>query len=229
MRSRVLYWILLGLLVLAGAWFFWPSGSRPSAQKNKSATQPAAPGFVSTRSASTAPVLFAGKTTNAATNTVARTNQFAWRLSNTPRNIGQLMKDPHAILLANALIDIGRPLNFSIPKNLQSLGDPGAYIVQAHGPVDTAFRAALAAAGAQIISYIPNNAYLVRISAGGAAGLAGQPPVQSVLPYEPYYKISSALLGAAVQQKDLPDSSALTLGLFADNAQATMDQIKQLG
>src|SRR5664279_2193447 len=226
MRSRNLFWILIGLLVLAGAWFFWPSGSRPSAQKNNSATQSAAPGFVSTRSASTAPVLFPGKT---ATNTVARTNQFAWRLSNTPRNIGQLMKDPHAILLANALIDIGRPLNFSIPKNLQSLGDPGAYIVQAHRPVDTAFRAALAAAGAQIISYIPNNAYLVRISAGGAAGLAGQPPVQSVLPYEPYYKISSALLGAAVQQKDLPDNSALTLGLFADNAQATMDQIKQLG
>src|SRR5450631_4086116 len=137
MRSRVLYWILLGLLVLAGAWFFWPSGSRPSAQKNKSATQPAAPGFVSTRSASTAPVLFAGKM---ATNSVARTNQFAWRLSNTPASIGQLMKDPHGILLANALIDIGRPLNFSIPKNLQSSDDPGAYIVQARGPVDNTFR-----------------------------------------------------------------------------------------
>ena len=60
MRSRNLFWILLGLLVLAGMWIFWPSGSGPSAQKNKSATQPAAPGFVSTRSAATAPVLFAG-------------------------------------------------------------------------------------------------------------------------------------------------------------------------
>jgi subtilisin-like proprotein convertase family protein len=219
---------LLGLLILAGIWFFWPSGSHPSAQKNKIAPQPAvvALGFTSTRSASTAPVLFAGKT---ATNSVARTNQFAWRLNNTSKSIGQLMNDPHAILLANALIDIGRPLNFSIPKNLQSPGDPGAYIVQARGPVDNAFRATLAAAGAQIVSYIPNNAYLVRISSGGAAGLSGQPPVQSVIPYEPYYKISSALIGAAVQQKNLPDDSALTLGLFADNAQATIDQIKQLG
>jgi subtilisin-like proprotein convertase family protein len=225
MRSRSTYWILPGLLVLAGVWLFWPSAPRPSAQKNK----PAVPGVVSTRSASTAPVIFAGKPASAATNRAARTNPFAFRLSNTPRTIGQLMNDPHAILLENALIDIGRPLNFSIPKNLQSPGDPGAYIVQARGPVDNSFRATLAAAGAQIVSYIPNNAYLVRISSGGAAGLAGQPPVQSVIPYEPYYKISSALIGVAVQKKNLPDNSDLTLGLFADNAQATIDQIKNLG
>ena len=70
------------------------------------------------------------------------------------------------------MIDTGAKLNLAIPKNLQAAGDPGAYIVQARGPVDEAFRAQLAAAGAQIVSYIPNNAYLVRISAGGAAGLA---------------------------------------------------------
>src|SRR5664279_4220591 len=194
MRSRNLFWILIGLLVLAGAWFFWPSGSRPSAQKNNSATQSAAPGFVSTRSASTAPVLFTGKT---ATNSVARTNQFAWRLSNTPKTIGQLMNDPHAILLENAFIDTSAKLNLTIPKHLQSQGDPGAYIVQANGPIDDAFRATLAAAGAQIVSYIPNNAYLVTVSAGGAAALAGRPGVQSVNPYEPYYKISASLLGLA--------------------------------
>jgi subtilisin-like proprotein convertase family protein len=150
-------------------------------------------------------------------------------LSNTPKTIGELMNDPHAILLENALIEIGQPLNFSIPKHLQSQGDPGAYIVQARGPIDNVFRATLAVAGAQIVSYIPNNAYLVRISSGGAAGLAGQPPVQSVIPYEPYYKISSAMIGAAVSQKNLPENSVLTLGLFADSSQQTIDQIKSLG
>src|ERR1019366_5531485 len=103
MRSRNLFWILLGLLVLAGMWIFWPSGSGPSVQKNKSVLQPAASGFSSARSASTAPVLFAGKTV---TNSVARTNRFAYRLSNMPGTIGQLMNNPHAILLENALIDI---------------------------------------------------------------------------------------------------------------------------
>ena len=112
---------------------------------------------------------------------------------------------------------------------MQSPGDPGAYIVQANGPIDGAFRAVLAAAGAQIVSYIPNNAYLVRISSGGAAGLAGQPPVHSVIPYDPYYKVSAALIGPATEQKPLPTGAVLTLGLFADNAPATIDQIKSLG
>ncbi len=112
---------------------------------------------------------------------------------------------------------------------MQAQGDPGAYIVQARGPINNAFRAALAAAGAQIVSYIPNNAYLVTVSAGGAAGLSGQPGVQSVLPYEPYYKVSSSLLGLAVNQNNLPDNPVLTLGLFPNTAAATVNQIKQLG
>ena len=89
------------------------------------------------------------------------------------------MGDRHAILLENALIDTGAKLDLAIPKNLQSHGDPGAYIVQAAGPVDNAFRAKLAAAGAQFVAYIPNNAYLVQLigvasgRAGVAAGRAG--------------------------------------------------------
>jgi subtilisin-like proprotein convertase family protein len=225
MRSRFSFWILLGLLLLAGAWLFWPAGNRRAA--HKPAAPPVRPYLVTTRSGSTAPLLLGVK--NSPTNSVVKTNPFAWRLSNTKKSIGQLENDPHAILLANALLDTRNPLNFSIPKNLRASGDPGAYIVQASGPIDAAFRARLAAAGAQIVSYIPNNAYLVTAPAGGVAGLSGQPGVQSVLAYEPYYKISESLLGAAVEQKSLPDNTLLTLGLFANNAQPTVDQIKQLG
>ncbi|MEJ0091424.1 MAG: S8 family serine peptidase [Limisphaerales bacterium] len=191
MRLRSTFWILLGLLLLAGAWLFWPSGQRNAMQKQTIAR----PDFAATRPASTAPPLFAaGKNATNTTAASARTNRFAWRLSNTTKTIGQLTGDPHAILLENALIDSSASLNLAIPKNLQAQGDPGAYIVQARGPVDNAFRSRLAAAGAQIVSYIPNNAYLVTISAGGAAGLAGQPGVQSVIPYEPYYKLPESLM-----------------------------------
>jgi subtilisin-like proprotein convertase family protein len=172
---------------------------------------------------------------SAATNRVrlnaapANTNKFAWRLSNTSRTIGQLANDRHAVLLENALIDTGNPLNFSIPKNLRAGGDPGAYIVQARGPVDNAFRAMLKAAGAEIVSYIPNNAYLVRLAAGGANGLAANPLAQAVIPYEPYYKVQSSLLALAVEQKPLPDDAMLNLGLFANGTQTTIRQIEQLG
>ena len=183
----------------------------------------------------------------------AKTNLFALRLSNTTLSLDQLMGDRHAILLENALIDTASPLNLGIPKNLRSQGDPGAYIVQARGPIDAAFRAMLARAGAEIVSYIPNNAYLVRAPAGASGGLAGNPLTQSVIPYEPYYKISSSmpvtagqkthssvspgasrtagpsLLELAVKQLPLPAGTYLTLGLFKDSAAATEAQIEKLG
>ena len=235
MRSRKSFWILSGLLLLAaGAWFFWPAGSRPA---NNSVAAPAAaaraksapaPGYVATRSASTAPLLF--KVHPSVTNTPAaapKTNPFPYRLTNTKKSLGELTGDRRAILLENALIDTGAKLDLAIPKKLLAAGDPGAYIVQARGPVDAAFRATLAAAGAEIVSYIPNNAYLVRVGAAGAQQLAAL--TQAVIPYEPYYKISSSLLGLAVQQPSIQPSAPLTLGLFRANSDTTLAAITKLG
>jgi subtilisin-like proprotein convertase family protein len=252
MRLRSWFWILLCLLVTAGAWFFWPAQKAGVAEKKSART-------VSTfvRSNSTAPNLLAGATTGTNANQTGaasvKTNRFAYRLANTTRPIGELVNDRHAILLENALIDTGSPLNLSIPKNLRSAGDPGAYIVQAKGPIDTRFRAALAQSGAQIVSYIPNDAYLVRLSAAAASALLGNALVQSVLPYEPYYKISASmpttvgqrvasstpkeihrlagpsLLTLALKQAPLPVGTYLTLGLFNDGAAATEAQIEKLG
>ena len=156
----------------------------------------------------------------------ARTNRLAWRLSNTSRPLADLLNDGRAILLENALIDSSRPVTFTFPKNLQPAGDPGACIVQSVGPASAAFRSLLGRAGAQIVAYIPNNAYLVRLPAGGAGGLAAQPGVQAVLPYEPYYKIQLALLGAAVNREPLGAGTLLNLGLFAEGAARTLEQIE---
>jgi subtilisin-like proprotein convertase family protein len=241
-------WILLCLLCLAGAWFFWQqeNGRDGSPNRPRQAVVP-----VPTVSPTTAPTILTAASTNAATS--VKTNKFAFRLSNTTKSLDQLVGDRHAILLENAFIDTGSPLNFSIPTHLQSQGDPGAYIVQARGPIDAAFRALLARAGAEIVSYIPNNAYLVHAAAGVANGLAGNSLVQAVIPYEPYYKISSSipvtagqrtvssasaktnqaagpsLLDLALGQKPLPAGTYLTLGLFKDGAVATGAQIEKLG
>ncbi len=222
MRTRWLV-LLACLLCLAGAWLLWQHSAntrtKPSALQKVAA--PAA------NPSGTAPNILTAVSTNGATS--AKTNQFAYRLSNTSKTLAQLVGDRHAILLENALIDTSQPLNLSIPKNLRSPGDPGAYIVQARGPIDAAFRAMLAAAGAQIVSYIPNDAYLVRAPAGAANGLAGNPLTQAVLPYEPYYKLQPSLLGLAVEQKALPPGTALNLGLFAADAGATEQQLEALG
>src|SRR5262245_35740866 len=77
---------------------------------------------------------------------------FPLRLSNTSKTLKQLMRDDHALLLRNALIDTAGPADLKIPVQLQSKGEPGGYIVQAAGGLDNAFRERLRAAGATIIS-----------------------------------------------------------------------------
>ncbi len=228
MRRRRSIWILLCLLFVAGAWFLWQHAGRAPAQRKT-----VVPAAIATRSPATAPKPPSQGVISTNVAQISRAewgnNKFAGRLSNTTKPIGQLVHNSHAILLENALIDTTEPFNFVFPKNLQPQGDPGAYIVQAHGPIDNAFRALLAQAGATIVSYIPNDAYLVRAPASVAGMLEASPLTQAVVPYEPYYKIQPSLLYQAVQPMQLPDGMALNLGLFTDNAPATIQQIERLG
>ena len=224
-------------MLLASAWLFWPHPVRhttgpvspaPSPITTSKAATPASVSVI--QSAGTAPQLFATpKKTVTSVASVPKTKPFPYRLANTTRPIGELQSEGRALLLANAFIDTRAKLNFSIPPHLQSAAASGTYIVQSRTPLDTAFRAQLASAGAEIVSYIPNNAYLVRMTAAGAAQMSGRSGTSAVLPYEPYYKINASLLGAAVTQKALPDGAALTLGLFADDAARTVAQIEKLG
>ena len=225
--KRAVKWIVVCLLCLAGAWYFWSESGERSATKNAlkaptSKTAAAAPG------ASGAPLTDPLKVSESE----ARTNRLAWRLSNTGRTLGQMMKDSHAVLLENALIDTRQPVDFKFPAQLQTRGEPGAYIVQARSPINAAFHALMVSAGATedtFKNYIPNNAYLARLSPAAAESLKGSPLVQAVIPWEPYYKIQSSLLAAAVGQSRLPGGATLNLGLFNTGAAQTIQQIKQLG
>jgi subtilisin-like proprotein convertase family protein len=239
----------VSLLCLVGAWLFWQQGNRWATEKKSTSSVPPVSAGATAAPAVTNNVRAAEDSVHPST---ASTNRLAFRLTNTKKSISELMGNRHAILLENAFIDTAAKMDLKIPSHLEAAGDPGSYIVQARGPIDTAFRAVLAAAGAQIVSYIPNNAYLVRLSAGGAGALAANTTVQAVLPYEPYYKISSSipmgvkqkpssvssatpqspqptLLDLAINQKPLPPGTYLTLGLFDDSAATTGVQIKKLG
>jgi len=94
--------------------------------------------------------------------------------------------------------------------------------------LDNDFRARLQAAGATIVSYIPNNAYLVRVSEAGAQQLASNPRTQAVLPYEPYYKLEPGLLKLAVEGKPLPPDTTLKVTVY-DTKGSTPDPFTQLG
>jgi subtilisin family serine protease/subtilisin-like proprotein convertase family protein len=151
------------------------------------------------------------------------------RLSNTPTPLGQLLRSPTAVLLENALLDTAQPIALSIPDHLRARGDPGAYVVQARALPDAAFRARLQAAGAAIVAYIPNQAYLVRASQAAAQRLGADSRTQAVVPYEPYFKLKQPLLALAVEQQPLPDHQAFNLLLFPDAREAALSDLHQLG
>ncbi|HEY2081774.1 MAG TPA: S8 family serine peptidase, partial [Verrucomicrobiae bacterium] len=233
-RWRPLTWLIISLACFIAAFYFWRLGDKWQAQKPATPAVPAAspspaakaavqPRQQSTtaKSASPAPVVALNPpATNAV---VKRTNAFPYRLSNSTQTLGELSRNRHAILLENALIDSGDPMNLSIPDSLRAHGDPGAYIVQANGLADNAFRARLTAAGASIVSYIPNNAYLVLATADVAQQL-GQNLV--VMPWEPYYKIKSALMPGALAGMG---ASALNVAVFPGALAQTKAALAQSG
>src|SRR5213082_173560 len=127
MRSRSVIFVL-ACLCLAGALTLWHAHNQWALQK-KLAHRTA---VAFEKSSSTAPNLLARPAVAAdvAENVIAtiKTNPFAYRLSNTRKPLAQLTFDPKAVLLENALIDTGTKIDLSIPKHLQSQGDPGAYV-----------------------------------------------------------------------------------------------------
>src|SRR6185436_16240219 len=135
-----------------------------------------------------------------------------YRLRNTMLPLDELMRSDAAVLLRNALIDATSGVSLPIPPHLRVHGETKSFVVQSRGTITESFRGALKAAGAEIVSYVPNNAYLVRVSADGAQSLRGLAQVQSVIAWEPHFKItSSKLLELAFEQKPLPNGNPLVV------------------
>jgi len=160
---------------------------------------------------------------------VAANDPFPFRLKNTDASIGELVRNETAVLLRNAFIDTALRSALAIPAELKSTGDPLTYIAQARGPATVAFRRHIAAIGGKIISYIPNNAYLVRVDAAGAARLANWSGTQSVLPFEPYYKLEMKLLEMALTGQALPEGALLNVVLFPDSEPAAAKRLAGFG
>ena len=222
MQFRTRTWFIISLLFFVAAAVFWQLGERKLARDKaaKSAVSgPAAAGATAGSSLTNAPVVPAAAT-NASVLATNANDPLRFRLSNTTLTERQLLDRDPALLLMNALVDTASPVNLPIPAHLRAQGDPGSYVVQSRGPLTDAFRAALKLAGVEIVSYVPNNAYLVRASAAAATQLAALPQTQTVLPWEPYFKLEDELLALAVEQKPLPVTRQLNVLVYSADRQA---------
>ena len=241
MRRRPLAWFVLSLVCFAAALYFWRLGDKWAAQK--SAAQPALTNPVAPVAPATASnprlgapaqpfrLLSSAGTLNlppvAPVTNTSPNPRLAFVLRNTSMTVGQLSRSDHAILLENALLDTTQPAQLSIPPFLRAQTDPGTYIVQSRTALDKSYRGLVERSGASIVSYIPNNAYLVRASAAVAESLRADPHTQTVLPYEPYYKLKTALLRQAIEQ--IPGNTPLTLLLFPDTRDSLLADLQNQG
>lgn len=155
-------------------------------------------------------------------------NPFPHRLSNTTLPLNALQKKDTAILLRNAFIDTEFGQALPIPEALKAHPDTPNRIVQARGPVTDAFRSALADAGADIVAYIPNNAFLVRVTSENVQSLMAHHTVQSVLPFDTYYKFSNDLLSKAAEGDALNDPSKMVLTLFPGQEEGIRSKLETL-
>src|SRR5688572_10878740 len=240
MRFSARTWSVVSLLLFVAAILFWRKGNEIEARKRlleekpptNQVSKPAAFEPMSTRGTQLATLSLEPLKADSLQNGKAQADQikkrYPYRLQNTDKPVSELVNDDGAVLLANALIDTRAALP-EIPKHLKAAGDPGSYIVQWKSAADAEFRGLLKEAGAEIISYVPNNAYYVKVQKAGADQLAGMPGVQTVMPFEPYYKLDAVLLPFAVKQEQLPVEAMLRLTLMPGTDQGVADEVKRLG
>ncbi len=234
MRLTPRFWAVLSLLFFLAAALLWQRGNKSQQSTTPSSQQQTATNRSSVRPVGL-PVSWSLLTTHGSlvatgkTTTQKSTNRFPYRLTNTELGLGELARRDHAILLRNALFDTDKALHAAIPPHLKSEGDPSSYIVQGKGVIQNDFRSVLKEVGASIVSYIPNNAYLVQTTPEVVRKLQDSPLVQAVIPFEPYYKIDSRLLEGAVKQTPLPADVWLRITLFDGQQAAAEKALAEMG
>lgn len=110
----------------------------------------------------------------------------------------------------------------------------GLYIVQFAGPVKDEWLELLKGTGAELVTYIPNNAYVVRADATEALALSqfrGEGFVQFVGDYEPAFRLSTALQAVRAEGQNALDNFVdVTVQVIGgENARATVERLKGMG
>ncbi len=152
------------------------------------------------------------------------------RLSNTRRSFDDLIRRDRSILLRNAFIDTAATLRgLPIPPELQAGENAGAWLVQSAGRVSPDFLKLLRDSGARFSesAYIPNNTYVVRAEKKVVDLLRASPLVSRALPYEPFYKLDSALLDIAINRQPPPPGGRMRVTLFPGERDAAVAAIRQ--
>ncbi len=226
MRFTARTWAILSVILFTGGFYSWYTGNQIQARRKAvleqgtvGATNPASGGVLTNlfstaafgSSASKGPLLT------------------SLRVANTSQSIRKLSVSDTALLLRNALIDTSTGETPEIPEQLRTEGEASSYVVQAKGVVTAAFRKTLRDHGAELVSYIPNNAYLVRIDPAQVEALRTEAGVGAMVVFEPYYKLAGKLLQQAVDDVPIAPDAVYRLTLFAGQEDVAREWFENQG
>jgi hypothetical protein len=122
----------------------------------------------------------------------------------------------------------------TVPAGFQQVDGPGKRLrlVQFRGPVTPEWMQRLRSSGAQVVSYVPNNAYLVQLDKAGEGKLRAMQgpddPIQWIGPYHPYYKIQKGLWTEGDQKNDSLVNVRVMVVPHSENSD-TMKAIEKIG
>ena len=138
---------------------------------------------------------------------------FPWRSRNSPKSGRALQQDSHSLDLRNAVIDTASSVPIAIPHGLLAGAEPGFHLVQSARSPDLSFRHKIEAAGLRIISYIPNNAFLVQGTTEDANRLALDPEVVALPAWQPSFKLEPELLTRVIDGRTLETGERLMISV----------------
>jgi len=152
--------------------------------------------------------------------------------------------DQDLIMLNGLVLDTNQPetLSAQLPAELRQHdmadaiangGDPrgGLYVIQFAGPIKDSWLRKLQAAGAEIVSYVASNAYVVRASAGAARELirfkTDNSFVQFAGDYEPAFRMTPMMRAAHASSGEATiDITVQVIG--GRGARRTIDRLMQI-
>jgi subtilisin family serine protease len=138
------------------------------------------------------------------------------------------------IYLANYTFD---PLSEATPHSLPPdltlrdylSSEEGYYLVQFDGPIQPAGREAIVAAGARIFDYIPDFAFVVKMSDTTKAVIEAMDMVRWVGVYQPGYRIAPSLMDARASAGDAEVVDVVVIVFEGEDMAVITEQLREKG
>jgi uncharacterized protein YqfB (UPF0267 family) len=111
----------------------------------------------------------------------------------------------------------------------------GYYLLQFHGPIQPQWKEDLLAAGVQILDYIPDWAFIVRMDGATRATVASMDAVRWVGLYQPGYRIAPSLASTPPSQdtftpvEDVDRVQVMVIIFQGEDVAALAEQLRQMG